>query len=126
MFSYYLYKAVWPMLAVLGASLIALMIVLWGVSAIEAQKGHPGVFDVELRAFSDAPLWLMLLAGMLVVNGITMARWAVVSADVGRRRVGYGYEVNVPFPIGKMAAVNILYIGISIVVFFAVRMHMWR
>lgn len=125
MINQFFYKAVWPMLAVLAASLIALLISLGVVSAIEAQKGRPGAFDIELRAFSDAPLWLMLMAGMLLINGITMARWAVVSAEVGRRRAGYGYEIVIPFPIAKMTAVNIFYIGAAVVLFFALRAQLW-
>lgn len=124
MLKYYLYKAVWPMLAVLAASLVGLLLALWGVSAIETQNGRLGPFDVVLRALGDAPLWVLLTAGMFVMNGITMARWAVVTADIGQRHVGYGYELNIPFPIGKMVATNIFYIGSTVIAFFAVRSQM--
>jgi hypothetical protein len=62
---------------------------------------------------------------MCVTNGITMSRWALVSANLVRRRAGGGYELNVPFPLGKMAAVNILYIGVAVILFYAVRTTAW-
>ncbi len=113
------------MVAILGTSLISLYLVLWGVSVVEHRLGRPTVFEMQVVALGDAPLWVLLLAGMGITNGITMSRWALVSANIVKRGVGGGYELTVPFPAGKMAAVNILYIGASVIFFYAARSTVW-
>ena len=120
----FVYKAIWPMVAILGTSLITLYLVLWGVSVVEHRLGRPTVFEMQVLAL-DAPLWVLLLAGMGITNGITMSRWALVSASVIKRGVSGGYELAVPFPVGKMTAVNILYIGASVFLFYAARRTVW-
>jgi len=118
---FYLWKACWLMLAVLLLSLVALLLALWGVSMVEQDLGRQTAFDIEVRVLGDAPLWVLLQAGMLVMNGLAMTRWALMTADVGRRRMGYGYEINLPFPLAKIAAANVLYIGLAVIAFYALR-----
>ena len=86
----FLYKAVWPMVAILGTSLTSLYLVLWGVSVVEHRLGRPTVFEMQVAALGDAPLWVLLLAGMGITNGITMSRWALMSASVSKRGVSGG------------------------------------
>ena len=109
------------MLAVVGLSLTALLWVLWVVSKVEHRAGRAAVFDIEIHALGDAPLWVLLAAGLLITNGFAMLRWAVVAAEFTRRNLGHGYGVSVPFPIGKMTAVSVLYVGLSVIVFYAAR-----
>ena len=51
----YFYKALLPMIAVLGASLIAMMVVLLCISVIERGAGQPTVFDLDLQVFGNIP-----------------------------------------------------------------------
>jgi hypothetical protein len=113
------------MLAVAGASIILLLVVLKVVSALEEARGQHGVFDIELRTLGDAPLWVLLCAGSFIVNGATISRWALISADVGQRRGGNGYEINLPVPILKLASINLIYTGGAVLLFFALRTHVW-
>ena len=124
MLNYY-HKIFASMLAVAGASIILLLLVLWTVSALEEAKSRRGVFDIELRSMGDAPLWLVLAAGAFIVNGATIGRWAIISADVGQRRAGGGYEVNLPLPILKLAAVNLIYCGGAVLLYFVLRTRVW-
>lgn len=121
LFEYFVYKATAVMALVATASTLMLLLVLWGVSVVESRQHRPTPFEVEIRQLSDAPLWVVLVAGLLVLNGITMARWTILSAEVGRRRGPQGYEVVLPLPLGKVTAFNILYIGLAVLLFYTAR-----
>lgn len=117
----YLLRSLIPFLVVLGVGLSALLGTLYCVSVIEGRLGRLTPFDLNVVVLGDAPLWVLLLAGMLIVNGIVMSRAALASAHLGRRQGRLGYEISIPFPLGRLAAANVTYIGASIVVSYLAR-----
>lgn len=118
---YFVYKAPGLMALVAGASTVTLVLVLWGLSAVESRRNRPTPFELEVRPLGDAPLWVVLVAGLLVLNGLAMVRWAIISAEVGHHRDQRAYEVVVPLPLGKVTAINFLYVGLAVLVFYLSR-----
>lgn len=119
--TYYFRTVLLPLLWVLLGSLTSLLAVMTGIAWVEAQRHRPTIFDLEIVPLGRAPLWILLLAGMLIMNGLVMTRWALITADVGRRYGGSGYELNIPLPLAKIAAANVLYIGLAVLAFYVLR-----
>lgn len=119
--TFYFRTVLLPFIWVLIGSLLSLVVVLTGIAWVEAQRHRPTVFDLEIVPLGRAPVWILLLAGMLIMNGLVMARWALITADVGRRYGGDGYELNIPLPLARIVAANVLYIGLTVLVFYLLR-----
>jgi len=117
----YLLRSLIPFLVVLCVALGALLGTLYCVSVVERRMGRLTPFDLEVHVLGDAPLWVLLVAGMLMVNGIVMSRAALASVNFGRRQDHPGYEVSVSFPLGRLCACNISYLGASIIVSYITR-----
>lgn len=123
---FYLWRVIAPMLAVVTGSVIVLLAVLWWISVIECRRGRPSVFELDVPALGDAPLAVLLLAGLVFVQGVALIRfWSLVTAEVGRTASGKGFELNVPIPIGRVLGISCMYIGGAVFAFYAMRSALW-
>ncbi len=118
---HYLLRSLIPFVVVVGISFGVLLAVLYGIAVVEHRAGRPGPFDVEVPQLGDAPLWIILVMGLLLANGVVMSQLSLFSILWGRRRREPGYKFDIPFPLGRLAAMNVTYVGAAGIAFFALR-----